>query len=401
MIALFLLAGLGLTELPLDDPVLDVRIADIDADDREEIIAVTGKELVIVRADGKTERRPVTPLTIVGRGLLAVCGDEGLVDLAGKRLGPRPLLNALGRGDPVLLDSPGDLDGDGRDDPIYSTLEGIVTPGGLVPVRPAASLEIGRAEAFAVQYTLPVASVGRWSGAKPELVVYDEGTIRSFDGTRESDRLELPLQEFAQSAEGIRRNEVFVNDLDRDGRLDLLLVMARGSLKVFADFEVNVWEFRGGRVYDRERKGFYRPATALKVSGALLDARLFDADGDGDLDLALTTISTSILSAATAQYLLFRCEEGKLERNPSWQHEGVVPIESLKREPDPPATIVPDLDGDGRPELIVRGAGVRLLRGTEEGGFAEAARHRGTASRPVAGRRQAVMIGGKGLLVAR
>jgi len=402
MASLLLLLSLELTGIPLPDPALDVRVADIDADGHEEIVAVTKNGLIVIGRDGELKKRPKTPIALVGRGLLAVADGDNLVDLDGRRLGPRPLLNGLGEGEPALLDSPGDLDGDGKDDPVYATLDGIVTPRGLVPVRPCASLAIEKSEAFAVLYTLPVPAVGSWTGEGRELVVFDDNVVRAFAGTKESARLELPLKDFAQSAEGIRRNEVFVNDLDRDGRLDLVLVMARGSVKVLADFEVNVWAFSGGRIYDEERQGFYRPATALKVAGALLDAAVFDADGDGDLDLAITTISTTILAAPTGQWLVFRCEGGKLERKPAWRHEDVVPLTSLRRDPDPPATVLPDLDGDGRPELVVRGAGsVRLLRGNGEGGFTDAARHAGAARRPVLGRKAAVMITEKGLLVAR
>ncbi|MHC4450667.1 MAG: FG-GAP-like repeat-containing protein [Planctomycetota bacterium] len=405
MFAALLLAGLVLLEVPIKEPVLAVRVADIDANGTEEIIAVTSKELFVIQPDGQFSTMPAPALTIVGHGLLVHTAPEGLVDREGKKIGPRPLLNHLDAGKPALLTSPGDLDGDGRDDPIYATQDGIVTPKGLVPVLPRASLEIKRSEAFAVQFTSPIPAVGNWSGKSSgkgrELVLFDDNSIRCFAGAQQTAQLALPLKEFARSAEGVRRNEIFVRDLDRDGRLDLVLVMGRGSMKVFAEFEVNVWEFRGGRVYDEKRKGFFRPATTIKVSGALLGARLFDADGDGDLDLALSTISTSILSAATAQYLVFRCEDGKLERKPTWRHQGVIPITALKREPDPPATLLPDLDGDKRPELVLRGPGVRVLRGTKAGGFAEAAKHRGDAQRPVAGRKLAVMITKKGLLIIR
>jgi hypothetical protein len=401
MLAALLLAGIGLLEVPIKEPVLAVRVADIDANGTEEIIAVTRKELFVIRPDGQFSTMPAPALTIVGHGLFVHTAPEGLVDREGKKIGPRPLLNHLDAGDPALLSSPGDLDGDGRDDPIYATRDGIVTPKGLVAVLPRASLEIKRSEAFAVQFTSPIPAVGNWSGKGRELVLFDETAIRCFAGAQQTAELALPLKEFAKSAEGVRRNEIFVRDLDRDGRLDLVLVMGRGSMKMFAEFEVNVWEFRGGRVYDEKRKGFFRPATTIKVSGALLGARLFDADGDGDLDLALSTISTSILTAATAHYLIFRCEDGKLERKPTWRYQGVIPITALKREPDPPATLLPDLDGDKRPELVLRGPGVRVLRGTKAGGFAEAARYAADAQRPVAGRTIAVMITKKGLLIIR
>lgn len=391
MIGAILLAGVVLLPVPLPEPVLDVRVADVDADGREEIVAVTAKELLLIDANGKiVSRRPALPLTIVGHGLLS------------GKLTPPPLLGGLGIAKPILADSPGDLDGDGKDDLIYATRAGFVAPGGIVPVRPEAVIEIKRAEAFAVQYAIPVPAVGGWtSAATRELVLYDQAKIRSFLDGKQTASLTLPIKELAPDAEGIRRNEVFIRDLDADRRLDLLLVMGKGSMKLFAQFEVSAWHFPGGRIYNEKRKGFYRPATVIKVSGALLESALVDADGDGDLDFALSTVSTSMLSLPKATQFVFLCEKGKLARRPAWTYTGPISMSAFGLEPDPPYDLLPDYDGDGRPELVARTNELRVLRANDKGGFDVALRSSVAAGKPACGRTFAAMITKKGLLLVK
>jgi len=402
MLGILLFAGVVLHPVPVAEPVLDAKIADVDADGQEEIVAVTAKELLVLDANGKIKsRHPVTPLTIIGRGLLAVGDPTGVRHLDGKKIGPPALLGGLGRGDPAILISPGDLDGDGTDDAIYATREGFVVPAGIIPLHPAATLEIKPTEAFAVQYAIPVPVIGGWSGTRRELVLYDKNTIRSHLGLRETAILPIPLKELTPEAEGIRRNDVFLADFDRDARLDLVLVMGKGSMKMFSKFEVSVWQFAGGRVYDAKRKGFFRPATVIKVAGALLGSEVFDCNGDGKPDLVLNTVSTSLLSAATGSHQVFLSRNGKLDRKPAWAYRGSIAMDAFKPDPDFPVAVLPDLDGDGRPELIDRSKGIRLLRGNAKGKFDDGAKRAGKAQRPALGRRLAVMITKHGLLIAK
>ncbi len=407
-----LLLALSLEPLPWEEPVLDVRLADLDADGLEDLVAVTKRE-ILLRRGGTTAilRRPAPPLAVVGRGLLgvvragryrAVKDPFGAWEEADG--GPASLLAMLGGGDPVLLASPGDLDGDGRDDPILASRDGFDALGTLVPLAPSTSLEIKRNEEFAVRWEIPLPVVGDWSGRGRELVFFQNGDIVAFRGAAESARVSLPLATSGQAAEEIRRNHVFLRDIDGDGRLDVLVVTARGSTGFFGAFEATAMHWPNGKLYDLERKGFHRPASMLKLAGALLKSDLLDLDGDGDLDLVLATINTSLLAAATGtapgHYHGFRFEQGQFAREPAWTLREAVPLSAFSENPRPPVTFLPDLDGDGHPEALSLGTGVALLSADATGAFHEKGKAEWPAPGRVArGRTLAAVPGARGILL--
>ncbi len=53
MFAALVLAGVVLRPIALEDPVLDVRVADIDLDGHEDVVAITEKELFLFRGTAK------------------------------------------------------------------------------------------------------------------------------------------------------------------------------------------------------------------------------------------------------------------------------------------------------------------------------------------------------------
>jgi hypothetical protein len=415
MIPLLLAAGLALTPVQLEGPVTDVSVVDLDLDGREDVVAVDDRRLYLLRAgEGPPIVREAAPLTVLGDGLCAVVRGGRLRRVGDPfgawKEGPpgfASLLSSQGKNAPALLESPGDLDGDGRADPLLATHGGLRIPAGLVPLRLRARLEIYRNETFAVEFELPRPVVGNWSGGGRELVLFFDDAVVAHDAEGErTERVPLPLSRKGEEVAAVRRNHVFLRDVDGNGRLDLLVVVAHGSTSIFGAFEATARYFPGGRVYDRRRKGFFRPASFLKVAGALMAPSLVDLDGDGDLDLALSTVNTSLLAAATGTapgtYHLFRFEKGTFRRNPAWTLRSPVPMASFQERPDPPVAFLPDLDGDGEPEALVRGPDVRLLRGDGAGGFLEAARVEFEPNgRPAVGRRLAAVPGTGGVLVVR
>jgi len=416
MVPLLLLAGITLEPIALDEPILAARVVDVDADGREDVVAVSAKHLYLFpRAKGPAHKRPAPRLTVLGRGLLAVVRDGRLHrvrDPFGKwdesDAGPASLLGALGKGEPALLDSPGDVDGDGRADPVLCGPRGFHTPAGLVPIVPEARLDIYRNEAFAVEYRIPVPVAGSWSGRGRELAFFHDGDVIAFRGTKETERIPLPLAATAKEARAMRRNEVFLRDIDGDGRLDLLIVIAKGRTELFAKFEATVRLFPGGRIYNHERKLFYRPASFLKVAGLLLESSLVDLDRDGDLDLVLATIDMSLLAGATGvatgsapgTYYLFHMAGDGYQRKPAWTFKNPVPLDVFTEKPEPPVRFLPDLDGDGRPEAVVVGNVVRVLEPDGDGTFQQGPEARVDGAKKVAiGRTLAVVPHEKGLLL--
>ena len=413
MLSLLLIAGLTVVPVDLGEPVLDVRVVDLDADGVEDIIAVTKTRTLLWRGgEGKPIERPKAQLIVVGKGLVGVVRDgryRPVADPFGAweegDPGPRSLLAALGRNEPRLLDAPGDVTGDGRDDPVIASLQGVHAPAGLLPITPDARLEISRNECFAVEYQLPVPVVGNWSGKPRELVFFHKNAVVSFHGLKETDRLSLPLSLRGKGAEAIRRNHVFLRDIDNDGRLDLVVVVARGKEGLFGEVEATASVWLGGRIYNRERKGFYKRAAVLKVDGALIAPALIDVDGDNDLDLVLSTIRASILSGASGTapgaYLVFRFDNGSYARKPAWSHKGTVPMSTFTKKPIPPVTFLRDLDGSGRPRAVEFGKDVALLE-ADGATFKVASRWKlKPLGVPSCGRRIAVVRGETGVLILR
>ncbi len=380
MLPFIIVAGLTLTTVPIAEEVRDVRVADIDGDGIEDVIATTETAIYLLRhGRGPTLKRPPAPLVVVGHKLCGVVRKgryHTITDPFGAwNEGPpqgTSLLAQLNAAKPSILLSPGDVDGDGKDDPILATRQGFETPAGLVPVMPEASLTISTNEAFAVEYRIPVPHVGRFK-RQDELVFFTRNGIEAYAGTEQTVTIPLKLPTRGPTADSIRRNHVFLRDIDGNGKLDLLVVVAKGATGLFASFEATARFWRDERMYVPERDGFYRPATFLKVEGALLRPTLLDADSDGDLDLVLATVDTSLIAAATGTapgtYHVFRFEKRGYRRLPAWTFRGPVPMSVFTEKPEPPVRILPDLDNDGRPEALARGSRLRLLEANREGKF--------------------------------
>ncbi len=408
------LAGLELRPVELGEEILDVRVADIDADGEEDIIAVSEKHIFLFRGGrGPAVRRRAPTLTVLGHGLVGIVSKgvyHPVRDPFGKwevgPPGPPSLLSGLGANKPALILSPGDADGDGKDDPLITGPDGLHTPAGVLPLIPRAELAIKRNELFAVEYRIPVPTIGNWSGAGRELVFLVEDELRSYRGLKRTDQIPFKLPTHGKTPDSVRRNHVLFEDVDQDGRLDLLVLFARGRTGLTVRFEATVRFFRGGHVYDHERQGFFRPASYLKVDGALLRADLLDLDSDGDLDLVLGTIDTGILAAARGEapteYFGFRFDKRTFHRVPIWRHEGTMSLARFTNKPEPPVRFLPDLDDDGRPEaLVMQGKTVVLLEATRMGPFKKRASEtvKG-AGVPAIGRTRAAVPHKTGILVA-
>ncbi len=393
MLSALLLAGLTLQSIDLGAEVHQVRVVDLDNDGFEDVVAVTAKELFIFRGTKHGLRKqPVTRIlapavTVVGKGLCgfvingyyhAVPDPMGDASKHGPA-GARCLLGALGAGLPALLDSPGDVDGDGIDDAVLPDLDGFHVNGKLVPLPARSSIEILRNETFAIKYEIAVPVAGNWSGAGGELVFFEDKQILVYKGPKLVERIALHDEEAGAKATALRRTQILMADVDGDGRLDLLITPSWGKAGIFASFDTHAWLWLKGHVWNKEKNGLYPPASAIKVAGALIRPDLLDVDSDGDLDLVLCTIDMGVVGLATGSapglYQVYLFDGKRFKAPAAWTYKGKIGSDALMNlDPQPPVTFLPDLDGDGRPEAVERGNGVRLLIGDGEGKLVQAAR---------------------------
>ncbi|MCZ6786435.1 MAG: hypothetical protein O7E54_04645 [Planctomycetota bacterium] len=415
MFAALVLAGVVLRPIALDDPVLDVRVADIDLDGHEDVVAITQKELLLFRGTAKglettpAVRRPAPALTVVGRGLLGIVREgryrtisNPLKEWTEGEPAFASLLGALGTGEPALVSAPGDLDGDGRDDVVLATPDGMRAGAFRLPVTPRANLEIKDNETFAVRYEIPVPVIGRWRATGRQVLFVGRDAIVAFEGGKEVERVPLPPPPEGEDPQSIARRHILVRDVDADGRLDMIVVQAKGAMRLFSVFEGVAAYFRGA-VYDFEKKRFRAPSVR-KVPGALLRPALVDVDGDRDLDLILSTVQTSGLGAVTGKApgvsYLFLFEDGDFSRRPGWTYKTFVPMANLGVVPHSPVTFLPDLDGNGFGELIDQSNGVLLAEAAAKGSFniLKFEKFPSTGA-PAVGRQRAAVPGETGLLV--
>ena len=223
-------------------------------------------------------------------------------------------------------------------------------------------LEIKDNETFAVRYEIPVPVIGRWRATGRQVLFVGRDAIVAFEGGKEVERVPLPPPPEGEDPQSIARRHILVRDVDADGRLDMVVVQAKGAMRLFSVFEGVAAYFRGA-VYDFEKKRFRAPSVR-KVPGALLRPALVDVDGDRDLDLVLSTVQTSGLGAVTGKApgvsYLFLFEDGDFSRRPGWTYKTFVPMANLGVVPHSPVTFLPDLDGNGFGELIDQSNGVLL-----------------------------------------
>lgn len=320
---------------------------------------------------------------------LVLCGSDGLWAFTGfgtragvtkvRLLSARTFFRFPPPNRLVRLDVTADLDADGRADltvPLpdgylvaFREKDGGFRPAGRVRLEGEARLSkhtnpVFESDFVALRHTLPLLRPADFDGdGRTDLLALHETVLSVFlqDGeggfpAGPSVRARLPFLE--RPGDGAEMNliearRVAVDDVNRDGRADLIYVSTHGKVGLFSSIKTAFALFLG-------RKGaFYaeKPDSLLNVPGVALRPSYEDHDGDGDHDLLVAAVRTDLFQGAvsavvkevTVTYHLFLCgPDGAWARAPAFSEEVTFPTSLIdKGEVAPRALFSGDWNGDG------------------------------------------------------
>jgi len=196
----------------------------------------------------------------------------------------------------------------------------------------------------------------------------------------------------AGGSEGFDNVQIALDDVDRDGVIDLVVTRTEGELGVFETLRTQQRIHRGrpgaaGAEWDEAR-----PDVAINLKGVTDEPLLIDWDGDGRRDLILSTyrmdmfsnLQRAVTDSLTITYLIFRqrdraAAEGLFGEEPDFTLDVEVPLDVLQRRGGHKAALFdPDFDGDGVRDRVERtpSGELRVVMGRVldgEVGFAEEA----------------------------
>jgi hypothetical protein len=208
-----------------------------------------------------------------------------------------------------------------------------------------------------------------------DLIVYRQKGLAQFlqreDGTFPNDPdVEKPVATVKNAKSGKKDDagtEAFANvrldvdDVNGDGRADLLATRTLGELGVFETLRTQQLIFLGRKdgAWDESK-----PDVVLNLKGVSDDPVLIDWDGDGRRDLILssyrmdmfTNLKRAITEDMTVTYMIFRQQAGGVfESDPSFVLSTDVPLSDLERRGGIKAMLfTADLNGDGIRDMIAR-----------------------------------------------
>ncbi len=188
---------------------------------------------------------------------------------------------------------------------------------------------------------------------------------------------ERPLPFLAEA--GLRENEIenyvaTLTDIDRNGRIDLVVSRQRGTFSLFTSLTTQeLIYFDGPGLFARV------PGQVLNLKGVSITPQFEDFDGDGYPDLLASSIRTDLLAALEKAifkelkitYFVFLYQPGdrRFSASPDFEKTLALPVSSVERDETAPlAYFQGDFDGDGRRDLMVvndRG-GISVFRGIEK-----------------------------------
>ena len=318
------------------------------------------------------------------------------------------------RGGLPLWDLAWDLDGDGAPELLVPTKTGYLIlgrPGGG-PLAQVGQVDVPLDLRFGPTFETTLlnrflsasARLRRLSAAdlngdgRTDLVGYLEGGLASFhqrpdggfprrpDAQKPLDVVQGDAAKKGGEGEQKDGSEAFANvrltleDVDGDGRADLLVTRTLGELGVFQTMRTQQLVFcaKDDGTWDERR-----PAAVLNLKGITDDPTLVDWDGDGRKDLVLssyrmdmfTNVRRAIAESLTITYMIFRQTddaEARFRDEPDLVFDVEVPLEVLQTRGGHQAVILrADLDGDGIHDMISRrpDGGLQVELGVVSKGF--------------------------------
>ena len=397
---------------PTPGRILTVRPADVNADGREDLVAILegrhpgDNTVLVLRAPAtatpgtffapqdaaRIAPPPDAAAVAIGRfgegQVLRFLTRAGVIDMGadGKTRagGPRGGPGLLGRSENqtlVFWDGAADLDGDGatecwRPDP-SGALQVLRTTGEPLATL---SLTVTHQASQAPDHMLGrVASIPRLVPADldgdgtRELVALRGTTLLAWaplgPGTGNAPvapqfRLALPFLEPdpALPAEALRTPRIQVEDVDGDGKADLLVTYLTGRRDKLGDLKTILFHY-AGPFRDKDGK-LTPPASRLDTPSIVLHPSFVDVDGDGDRDYVTDSIRTQnrldliarIMGndpPVTLEGFRFDSEKKRFEAAPAFRLDRVYPSsEAMANTFGQTTWFDGDFDGDGHRDLL-------------------------------------------------
>lgn len=174
-------------------------------------------------------------------------------------------------------------------------------------------------------------------------------------------KAEAPGQEAREGSEAFANVRLNLEDVDGDGRADLIATRTLGEIGMFETLRTQQLVFRG-------RPGGFdeaKPDVLLNIKGVSADPVFVDWDGDGKKDLIVssyrmdlfTNVKRAIVESLGITYMVYLRRDGDpwFGDEPDLSFEVDLPLEALERRGGAaPVDLTADVDGDGVRDMVRR-----------------------------------------------